>query len=275
MNKVLDFLTELYDQGLGYSGINTARCALSSLIVMEGNMTIGKHPLVQRLVRGVYQKRPSLPRYKNTWDTNKVLHHLKTFPSLQEINLRDLTYKLIMLCALVTGQRCQSLHLMNLSTMDKSSSYYRFEISNLVKQSAPGRAQPVLMLPRFIADKSLCVYSVLEEYLQRTQTLRNNESQLFISFAKPHKKVTKDTIARWIKHVMSISGIDTSVFKPHSTRAASTSKASQCSVPISQIMSAASWASDSTFHKFYKKEIDQANDMTDTFGQAILLDATS
>ena len=264
MSKVLDFLTELYDQGLGYSGINTARCALSSLIVMEGNMTIGKHPLVQRLVRGVYQKRPSLPRYKNTWDTNKVLHHLKTFPSLQEINLRDLTYKLIMLCALVTGQRCQSLHLMNLSTMDKSSSYYRFEISNLVKKSAPGRAQPVLMLPRFIADKSLSVYSVLEEYLQRTQTLRNNESQLFISFAKPHKKVTKDTIARWIKHVMSISGIDTSVFKPHSTRAASTSKASQCSVPISQIMSAASWASDSTFHKFYKKEIDQANDMTAT-----------
>ena len=123
VNKVLDFLTELYEQGLGYSGINTARCALSSLIVMEGNTTIGKHPLVQRLVRGVYQERPSLPRYKNTWDTNKVLHHLKSFPNLQEINLRDLTYKLIMLCALVTGQRCQSLHLMNLSTMESSSSH--------------------------------------------------------------------------------------------------------------------------------------------------------
>ena len=151
VNKVLDFLTALYDPGLGYSGINTARCALSLLIVMEGHMTIGKHPLV--------------PRYQNTWDTNKVLQHLKTFPCLQQINLRDLTYKLTMLCALVTGQRCQSLHLMNLDTMEKSSSSYRFVINALVKQSAPGRAQPVLVLPKFVEDKSLCVYSVLEEYV--------------------------------------------------------------------------------------------------------------
>ena len=74
---------------------------------------------------------------------------------------------------------------------------------------------------------------------------------------------------------MGLSGIDTSVFKPHSTRAASTSKASKCSVPISHIMSAASWASDSTFHKFYKREVGQLQDSADTFGQAILLDATN
>ena len=135
-----------------------------------------------RLVKGVFQTRPSLPRYQNTWDTNKVLQHLKTFPCLQQINLRDLTYKLTMLCALVTGQRCQSLHLINLDTMEKSSSSYRFVINALVKQSAPGRAQPVLVLPKYVEDKSLCVYSVLEEYVQHTHTLRNNESQLFISF---------------------------------------------------------------------------------------------
>ena len=274
VNEVLDFLTALYDQWLGYSGINTARCALSSLIVMEGHMTIGKHPLVQRLVKGVFHARPSLPRYQNTWDTNKVLQHLKTFPCLQQINLRDLIYKLTMLCALVTGQRCQSLHLMNLDTMEKSSSSYRFVINALVKQSAPGRAQPVLVLPKFVEDKSLCVYSVLEEYVQRTHTLRNNESQLFISFVKPHKKVSKDTIARWIKHVMCLSGVDISVFKPHSTRAASTSKASKCCVPIANIMSAASWVADSTFHKFYKRDTGQVQDKGDVFGQAILLDAT-
>ena len=88
VNEVLDFLTASYDQGLGYLGINMARCTLSSLIVMEGHMTIGKHPLVQRLVKGVFHTRPSLPRYQNTWDTNKVLQHLKTFPCLQQINIQ-------------------------------------------------------------------------------------------------------------------------------------------------------------------------------------------
>ena len=179
-----------------------------------------------------------------------------------------------MLCALVTGQRCQSLHLMNLDTMEKSSSSYRFVINALVKQSAPGRAQSVLVLPKFVEDKSLCVYSVLEEYVQRTHTLRNNESQLFISFVKPHKKVSKDTIARWIKHVMCLSGVDISVFKPHSTQAASTSKASKCCVPVANIMSAASWVADSTFHKFYKRDTGQVQDKGDVFGQAILSDAT-
>ena len=54
VNKDLDFLLKFYEQGLGGSGINTARCALSSLITLEGNMTIGKHLLVQRFIKGVF-----------------------------------------------------------------------------------------------------------------------------------------------------------------------------------------------------------------------------
>jgi len=103
VNKVLEFLHQLYEQGLGYSGINTARSALSSIITLEGNATIGKHPLVQRLVKGVFQCRPSFPRYERTWDTNVVLKYFKTLPDLKQISLCDLTYKLVMLCALITA----------------------------------------------------------------------------------------------------------------------------------------------------------------------------
>ncbi|KAK3727522.1 hypothetical protein QZH41_009982 [Actinostola sp. cb2023] len=61
-SAVLDFLQGLYDSGLGYSCINTARSALSTLIVLDNNVTIGTHPLVQRFVRGVFQARPALPK---------------------------------------------------------------------------------------------------------------------------------------------------------------------------------------------------------------------
>ena len=54
VNKDLDFLLKLYEQGLDDSGINTAKCALFSLITLEGNMTIGKHLLVQRFIKGVF-----------------------------------------------------------------------------------------------------------------------------------------------------------------------------------------------------------------------------
>ena len=43
ISEVLDFLTELFDGGLGYSGLNTARCALSSVIQMETRLWVPTH----------------------------------------------------------------------------------------------------------------------------------------------------------------------------------------------------------------------------------------
>ena len=111
---VLEFLQELYESGLGYSCLNTARSALSSFIVLDGNVTVGNHLLVQRFLKGVFQTRPAFPRYTSTWDNSIVLTYLKTLHPPKEISLQNPTHKLVMLCALVTGQRCQTLHLMNL-----------------------------------------------------------------------------------------------------------------------------------------------------------------
>ena len=51
------------------------------------------------------------------------------------------------------------------------------------------------------------------------------------------------------------SGININVFKPHSTRATSTSAATQAEQPISEILKVAGWKSDGTFAKFYNKTI--------------------
>jgi len=50
-------------------------------------------------------------------------------------------------------------------------------------------------------------------------------------------------------------GIDTSVFKGHSTRAASTSAAAVCKVLLSTILDNAGSSNATTFGKFYKKPI--------------------
>ena len=52
---------------------------------------------------------------------------------------------------------------------------YIFHITQMVKQSAPGKAQPVLVIPRFPYDESLCVATVLDEYIKRTEVLRGSE----------------------------------------------------------------------------------------------------
>ena len=65
---------------------------------------------------------------------------------------------------------------------------------------------------------------------------------------------------------MKDAGINTSVFKPHSTRSAATSAAKAANVPIHEIMNTAGWRSDSTFAKFYDRPI--TNDSN--FAEAIL-----
>ena len=52
---------------------------------------------------------------------------------------------------------------------------------------------------------------------------------------------------------MSESGIDISVFRPHSTRSASTSASVAQGIPIVDIMKNVGWSSARTFQKFYNR----------------------
>lgn len=87
----------------------------------------------------------------------------------------------------------------------------------------------------------------------RTKDLRGNTTQLFLSFVKPFKAVSKSSIARWVKTVLTDAGISMAIFTPHSTRAASTSQANRSSVPLDTIMKTAGWSQTSTFAVYYNK----------------------
>ena len=46
--------------------------------------------------------------------------------------------------------------------MSKGKSSYKFHVDKLVKQSGPGKPQPVLILPSYPVDKRLCVTTYLK-----------------------------------------------------------------------------------------------------------------
>lgn len=144
--------------------------------------------------------------------------------------------------------------MLNLSNMRVSVDSYTFLFSKLLKQTRPGFPNPTVTLTAF-RDSRLCVVITLKEYISRTEPLRGSESQLFVSYTKPHKAVSRDTIGRWVKTVLSSAGIDTKKFKPHSTRAAVVSAASNASVSLDEILNTAGWSSESIFAKFYNKPV--------------------
>ena len=138
--------------------------------------------------------------------------------------------------------------------MRVSTDSYTFLFTKLLKQTRPGFSNPAVTLTAF-RDSRLCVVTTLKEYISRTEPLRGSESQLLVSYTKPHKAVSRDTIGRWVKTVLSSAGIDTKKFKPHSTRAAAVSAASNASVSLDEILKTAGWSSESTFGKFYNKPV--------------------
>ena len=168
----INFLAELLDLGLGYSAINTARSALSSILSMSEKTTFGAHPLVCRFLRGMFAERPSLPRYKTIWDVNTVLKYLKGIQIDKDLTLRDLTLKLTMLLALLSGQRCHTLHLLSLEGMSLKAQQCTFKISEPIKTTKPGSKALEVQFKAYSTDLHLCVVHHLRLYLERTKPLR-------------------------------------------------------------------------------------------------------
>lgn len=253
----LEFLHHQYQNGLSYSGINTARSALSAVIFLPDGSSFGNHPLVSRFLKGVFESRPSLPRYKHIWDVSLVLDYLKTLPPLEESNLKDITHKTVMLVALLSGQRCQTVHALTISGMKTTNVTVHFEITKLLKTSKPGKHQGHLEFKSYPVDRRLCVVTYLKQYVKITEPVRDGHDPFWLSYTKPFKPVSRDTVSRWIKNVLEKAGIDTKVFSAHSTRAAATSAANANNVSINTIMDAAGWSRESTFRKFYDKPVQE------------------
>ncbi len=268
VGTALDFLHEFYKKDLSYSTLNTVRSALSNIVQPIDNFTFGNHPLVTRYMQGVFVNRPALRRYKQIWEVSVVLKYLRFLGDNTQLSPQDLTMKITVLLALVTGQRCQTIQVLNIEQLVRNDDMLSFHINKLLKTSRPGKHFGMIQIKAFTEDKVICPVTVLKEYVARTLPLRKNNSQLLLSYRKPHKPVSSETIGKWIKKTLSSAGIDIEVFGSHSTRSASTSAAKVGNVPISIIMDAAGWSNTKTFSKFYDKPID--NDQKENFGHSLL-----
>lgn len=263
----LNFLAELYHKGLSYSALNTARSALASVIALQGNQSFGNHPLVSRFLKGTFTTRPALPKYREVWDVNTVLEHLKTLHPAESLSLKLLSLKLVMLLAILSGQRCQTIHALTTKDMKASNDRVMFIVNDLLKTTKPGKECTKVEFLSFDEDPRICVVRYLSEYLKRTQNLRHDHHKLLVSYQKPRRPVSKDTVSRWLKMELKLAGIDTSTFSAHSTRAASTSAAKAQKLSITTIMASDGWSSENTFTKYYNKTISKP---IDNFGKQLL-----
>ena len=185
---------------------------------------MGEHPIVVRFLKRTFNKTPSLPRYSQIWDVNSVLEKLKDIYPAIMLSLKQLPLKVVTLAALITGQRVQTLHVLELKNLNMSDDGYEFIITQNVKTGRPGKHIEPIKFVKFKDDTGLCIVTYLKEYITRRNKLRDSSGPFLISYRKPHGFVSKNIISRRIRTELKYCGVDTKLFKAHSTRSASTSK---------------------------------------------------
>ena len=151
--------------------------------------------------------------------------------------------------------------------MSLSDSVASFRIETLLKHNTPKNPMTVVRLHAYPEDPRICVLTYLNEYLERTMALRSS-SRLFVSSISPHNGVSKDTLSRWIKLILSKAGIDTAIFKAHSSRSAAGSAAAR-SIDIRHVLKTAGWTNESTFSKFYNRSL-TSDDSSAVFADSVL-----
>ena len=195
-----------------------------------------------------------------------MLNHIKNMPPNDQLSLLELSRKTVTLAALVLGSLCQSLHKLLKANMMETDECLCCRLPLTVKMSKASQREQVLHFPRY-SDPQLRVFSAIKEYQARTEQLRHpSTDQFFIISMKPFTAATANTLARWIKELMEVAGINISIYTTHSTHKAATSQASESLVPLGTILRAAGWASHHTFAPYYKLPVVDHN----TFATAVL-----
>ena len=132
------------------------------------------------------------------WSVESVINYIKTkWKNNENLSEKYLTYKLVILMALISASRVSAMHCLDVRFMVKSEGAYIFTFHKLHKSWRKGKAPPKLYFYKYPKDQELCVVSALNEYLKRTETWRTNgdKFQLLLSNIKPHAEVHSSAVS--------------------------------------------------------------------------------
>ena len=214
-------------------------------------------------MEGIYNQHPTLPRYVNIWKINILLAYFEFLSANSELALKCLTEKLTVILLILSEQRKQTLLAIDIDNI-KIYEDKLIILPNSSLKHKPSRILQAILYRKFNGNPKICVIECAKHYIEiRRELVPPEIKQFLVTYGKPHKAASDDTISRWIKNTISSAGIDIDVFKAHSTRSASSSKAKKVVIPYTEILKRGSWKGANTFTKHYDKHIINKGDLVD------------
>ena len=104
-----------------------------------------------------------------------VINYIKTKRKNNEnLSEKYLTYKLMILTALISACLASAMQGLNVRFMVKSEDAYIFTFRKLHKSWRKGKAPPKVYFFKYPKGQELCVVPAFNEYLKRTEAWRTN-----------------------------------------------------------------------------------------------------
>ena len=272
---ILDFLQSLFDSGRSHSTLKVFVAAISSQHTQIDGVTVGSHRLISLFLKGVLRLRPPRARRAPAWDLPLLLEAVcrPPFEPLAHADLKWLSMKAAFLLAVVSAKRVGELHALSVSETclrwnpDGSGVILWPNVAFLPKVLTTTYVNQPIKLACFDPPSGeggsplLCPVRALQAYIDATAGIRQGD-QLFVCYGGPRRgsALSKQRLSHWIvdtiEHAYRTSARPPpSGVRGHSTRGVAASWAALRGVPLDVICAAASWASPSTFTRFYRVNV--------------------
>ena len=189
-----------------------------------------------------------------------------------KLSFKDLTRKLVVLLLILGARRRQPVVAIQVNCVLIEHDKCVLLPTVPLKHTRPGKRLDCIEYDAFPENRKLCIVDCMKDYvLQRSAKVDETVTSFIITHGKPHRSASDNTISRWTREILTLAGVDTNVFTPHSCRSASTSKAKAVGISRSDIMKKAGWSRDSTFKKCYEKDIIYCKTAKFNFGKPLLV----
>ncbi|KAM9985633.1 hypothetical protein ACTFIZ_000229 [Dictyostelium cf. discoideum] len=229
----MDYLTHLFKikPPLAFTTINN----------YQNQTDIVNDPFNTRIVTGIHKLCPSSAKYKEIWDANKVFKYLSTIKVLPKFTYTALLNKTLVQCKMFGLARSSDLVKWSFKGFNITTDSIRGPVINAKEQRKDGVLSILELTSLDDSYSQVCPVRHLTTYLKSTKERR--------------KKHQINQINEVVLSTLSKSGIDTTKFKPHSTRSAMASLQLSNNAPFHVTKKMGRWKSNDTVDTFYDKRI--------------------
>ena len=126
-------------------------------------------PVVAPFMKGVFKMKPPKPKYCSTWSVKTALSFLESLEPLEELTLKHLCYKTVLVLALTSAASTHELSALDLTYSLRKEGSWEFSLPTRGKNSRPGHPARKFLFLEFPENPKICVVRSLTAYMLRRQ----------------------------------------------------------------------------------------------------------